>query len=506
MQYDVVRIDKQTLKEMIDLLEEKMVTNTYEDDEYDLYYDFKKIGKNAFTDEKYLNATLRLYEEIKEIQSEIKDWELKRKEFYARKSWDVKESVNDKMYKYRKALDYSTKDPKERLKIVKNIVENDQWLVDYVSSPMFAIKQWKKQNDFLSEDDTFCKGIDQLANYLVYSMKKEGKHDREIINDDRKEYLSKKEDKTIDVSTYVVKDTYEEYATRQYKSRKNQTKNYKLKPKLKVTDQDRVKYSYVDVDGKVRFPLLETQEYCKHIQEIADIQQMFITNGLYKNEQDLINLIKNIAIIKKTITNIRQEEVWIKDKMKRDIVFKKLLSDETKYDFDMWTGYVKPNGIYKLVTEGKLDLTNYIHIRHLLKLFCELDNQTFFECRSDIKHILLYLEDVINNMKMKPLYKDIVTMRMNGAENVLIQDEIKRLYGKNLSEVTIARILEKTIPRMIAKEIKKHELIFKHKNTKGAQWKVCVKCGDNLPATIDFYSPDQKRNDGLFVYCKSCNK
>ena len=37
-----------------------------------------------------------------------------------------------------------------------------------------------------------------------------------------------------------------------------------------------------------------------------------------------------------------------------------------------------------------------------------------------------------------------------------------------------------------------------------SEWKRCTKCGDNFPATREFFYADRRLKDGLYVSCKSC--
>ena len=191
-------------------------------------------------------------------------------------------------------LDYTITDPKERIKLVQQILDE----LEEEPSPAY---------------------LEILSNYIIYCMEKEERKERKIITDNRKVTIDKRE-----TSYEGLVAQLENGEDGIYNMTDEGNKNVIFRPKVTITKKD--------------------------LEEIPFLQQIKDAIALWQEKAKTATG-KDIYTIKKAIIELRKDQYLIKDAYKVPILFKNItrsrnfiaLEDKT-CAFDE-NGYPIPQGI-----------------------------------------------------------------------------------------------------------------------------------------------------------------
>lgn len=113
-------------------------------------------------------------------------------------------------------------------------------------------------------------------------------------------------------------------------------------------------------------------------------------------------------------------------------------------------------------------------------------------------HTFLYLDELIERCKFNSEQKIIINMIQKGYT----YREIARAIKKDSVDNVRRRFNKicRDIVKMNDRLWKKYTFI----NKLELKTKKCSKCKEELPAIDDFFSPDDRNNDGFHSFCKFC--
>lgn len=431
-------------------------------------------------------------------------WEEERQEKSKKKTWGVNGDVRKFLYEIIKELDYNLQYSQERLEHFSNIftVEKLNWFVDYISSPLFAKKQIKNKSDFLCENDISLVGLSRIVDYLIFPKYKNENDefiDKEIklrkskvhtnYGNKHKEILFP-DSVAINEYIYELNKNADENENKVNLKNSNKQKIYRVSRKQKITQKD-----------------IDEIKYIKQIYDCIDR----LEKTLEKNKENISQ--RDLNIIKRMISKLKNDAVIIKDQIRGTIYFKRLTGGTTKFNYDMDTGYFNDklcngkviHGDYVLVSENKIDFGNKRHVLELLNHYSDLKKRFCDEVNSDMWHILFDFENLIESTPFDDYLKDILIMRIDGYSNDEISNELKRKYKLEFDLDRISKFYNDTIPNMIVEQHKKNieDWIYTYK-VKG-KYKTCSKCGEVKLATEKYFFKEPKGRDGLKNRCKNCS-
>lgn len=165
--------------------------------------------------------------------------------------------------------------------------------------------------------------------------------------------------------------------------------------------------------------------------------------------------------------------------------------------------YEKDGDVY---STGKVSLSNPSNIKEILNNFHDLYCNNKNNLSSDIKWLLDELISLIQEEKKeKPLYYDILILRIAGYRNTEIQQIVKKKYNINPSLPYLSNVWKHKIPTRLAEREKTRWTIWYWKNYKEpSDWKKCSRCEQIKPKTNRFFSKNDTSPDGLYSICKCC--
>ena len=344
-------------------------------------------------------------------------------------------------------LDYSIEDISERVQLVNKIIENTP--------------KEKLTNGYLT----------RLADYLIFNMNKKEKKQKIINTDNRMVTINKRE-----TSFEGLVSKFENGEDGIYNMIIND-KNVLLTPKYQITEEDIKTIPY----------LKQLREQIKKVEESA------------KNSRG-----KKRFLLNKQIIEMRQDQYVIKSAYKPITyslnLIKSLhyldLSDDITIDKE--TGKIEDNSL--------ISFFNPIHISILLCNYSKLKESSWDVLNSDLKYMIMDLQDAIDRILKYnyPMYFDILVYKIDGKQNIQIQQLLYDKYQTTHSIEYISSLWRKKIPKILAEQLEKDYLVWYYTNVERGKWKRCSRCGQIKLAHNKFFSKNNTSKDGWYSICKQC--
>ena len=123
-----------------------------------------------------------------------------------------------------------------------------------------------------------------------------------------------------------------------------------------------------------------------------------------------------------------------------------------------------------------------------------------------MNYILEDLEKLVDQTLEKdyPLYYDLLVYKIDGLQNIEIQQKLNETYGIKHSVEYISSLWRNKIPKMIAEKPKENYLLWHYENKATGKWKRCSRCGQVKLANNRFFSKNKTSKDGFYSICKEC--
>ena len=340
-------------------------------------------------------------------------------------------------------LDYSIESPEERNELVKKILE---------------------ENPNPSE-----KYLEVLADYLVLCMEKQEKKERKLLTDNRMATVTKRE-----TSFEGLVSQLENGEDGIYNLLGDNNKHIIFQPKVTITKED-----------------IETIPFLKQVREAIEDWE----KKLKKAEG------REAYSIKKTIIELRKDQYIIKNDFLKPIVPQKITKSKCLPEFNCGhsfddEGFVVPSGA-SLVdpTIVSAILCNYAGLKQ--------------ECEGKFDRDLWYLmydfdKLLSNSLEEYPLYKKIVEYKIDGLQNIDIQELIEEEFGIKHSVEYISSLWRNKIPKIIASAAEDEYLDWYYLEKEKGKYKKCSRCGQIKLAHNKYFSKNKTSKDGFYSICKNC--
>lgn len=104
----------------------------------------------------------------------------------------------------------------------------------------------------------------------------------------------------------------------------------------------------------------------------------------------------------------------------------------------------------------------------------------------------------------EPLYRQIVIDKIDGMQNIEIQQDLFARFGKTHSLEYISSLWRKKIPNLIASAAEDQVLDWHYLIKEKGKYKRCSRCGQIKLAHNKYFSKNKTSKDGFYSICKEC--
>ena len=339
-------------------------------------------------------------------------------------------------------LDYSLQTPEERNALVQKVLEDNP--------------------------DPSEGYLEILADYLVLCMEKQEKKERKLLTDNRMATVTKRETSLEGLVSQLENGEDGIY------NLVSDNKNTIFQPKVTITKKD--------------------------LEDIPDLRQL--REAIQFWEQKLkVTEGREAFIIKKTIIELRKDQYIIKNAYRKPIVPTKLTRSrcfiplDSDFTFDD-EGYVVPSGVSMM--DPKI-------VSAILCNYSDLKQDAWGEFEKDTWFLMEDFDRLADAaLKDYPLYDKIVEYKIDGLQNIDIQEKIQMEFGIKHSLEYISSLWRNKIPKIIASYAEDQFLDWYYLNEEKGKYKKCSRCHEVKLAHNKYFSKNKTSKDGFYSICKAC--
>lgn len=343
-------------------------------------------------------------------------------------------------------MDFSLELPSERNALVKKIIEQ---------TPPEKLTQVY---------------LEKLADYIIFAMDKQERKTKKILTDNRMVTVNKRE-----TSFEGLVGKLENGEDGIYNMIAND-KNIIFAPKVSITEED-----------------------VRDIPALRDLREAIL--GVEERAKRATG--RNAFLLKKQLIEMRQDQYVIKNSYRRPMYCMNLIKSFSKIDLKEEVGLDENEEVF---STGLINLYNEKHISALLCNYSKIKEDSWTDFSGDAKWLIMDLEDLIEaSLKEKhPLYYDLIIYKIDGKQNVEIQELLYETHGIKHSVEYISSLWRNKIPKLIAEEAANQWLYWHYTSEEKGKWKKCSRCGQIKLAHNHFFSKNKTSKDGYYSICKCC--
>ena len=341
-------------------------------------------------------------------------------------------------------LDYSLQTPEERNELVKKILAE-------------------------MDEEPNEKYLEILADYLVLAMEKQERKERKLLTDNHLATIRKRE-----TSLEGLIAQFENGEDGFYNLVAESDKNALFKPKISITKKD--------------------------LEDIPELQQVRDAIKLWEEKFKTAEG-RDKYIIKKAIIDLRKDQYVIKEAYRKPVMAKNVIHQrhtiplEEEYEFDA-DGFVIPKGVSLMDSKVvSAILCNYSALKQ--------------DCHEQYDRDLWYLMEDFDNLAAGalseyPMYERIVEYKIDGLQNIEIQEQIQVEFGIKHSVEYISSLWRNKIPKIIASAAEDRFLDWYYLEVEKGTYKRCSRCKQIKLAHNKYFSKNKTSKDGFYSICKCC--
>lgn len=310
--------------------------------------------------------------------------------------------------------------------------------------------------------------LETLADYLVLCMEKQEKKERKLLTENRMATVNKRETSFEGLVSQL--ENGEDGIYGMISNDKNQI----FQPKVMITKKD-----VEEIPG-----LAQLREAIKMWE-----QKLKTTSG------------RDAFIIKTAIIELRKDQYILKDAYRKPIIPKNITRSkhfiplESDFDFDD-EGYVIPEGV---------SLCDPKVVSAILCNYSLMKQESWGEFEKDLWYLMQEFDEVADAaLKDYPLYDRICEYKVDGLQNIDIQEKLQMEFGIKHSVEYISSLWRNKIPKLIASEAEDRLLNWYFLNEMKGKYKKCSRCGEIKLAHNKYFSKNKTSKDGFYSICKKC--
>lgn len=362
----------------------------------------------------------------------------------------VQESIEDNLaaegIKPVVKLDYTLQSPQERNELVKKIID---------STP-----PEKLTNRYL----------EILTDYIIFAMDKEERKEKKILTDNRMVTVNKRE-----TSYQGLISKFENGEDGIYNMIANDN-NIIFTPKVSITPKD-----------------LEEIPALRDLRDAIAAVEAQVARASGKKKY----------ILKKQLIEMRQDQYVIKNAYHPPMYCMNIVKSFSTMNFSETTTITEDGEVY---SNGLITLFEPKHVSALLCNYSRLKEDAYGKFYSDSYFLMEDLDTLIENtLKEKyPLYYDLLIYKIDGKQNVEIQQLLLDNHGIKHSVEYISSLWRNKIPKLLAEQAQEEYLLWYFTIKEKGKWKKCSRCGEVKLAHNRFFSKNKTSRDGFYSICKAC--
>lgn len=339
-------------------------------------------------------------------------------------------------------LDYTLESPEERKQLVEKILEECP-----NPTPQY---------------------LETLADYLVLCMEKQEKKERKLLTENRMATVNKRETSFEGLVSQL--ENGEDGIYGMISNDKNQI----FQPKVMITKKD--------------------------VEEIPGLAQLREAIKMWEQKLKTASG-RDAFIIKTAIIELRKDQYVIKDAYRKPIIPKNITRSkhfiplESDFSFDD-EGFVVPEGV---------SLCDPKVVSAILCNYSLMKQESWGEFEKDLWYLMQEFDEVADAaLKDYPLYDRICEYKVDGLQNIDIQEKLQMEFGIKHSVEYISSLWRNKIPKLIASEAEDRLLNWYFLNEMKGKYKKCSRCGEIKLAHNKYFSKNKTSRDGFYSICKSC--
>lgn len=340
-------------------------------------------------------------------------------------------------------LDYTLESPEERKQLVEKILEE-------CPNPTTQY-------------------LETLADYLVLCMEKQEKKEHKLLTENRMATVNKRE-----TSFEGLVSQLENGEDGIYNMINTNSRNTIFQHKVMITKKD--------------------------VEEIPGLKQLREAIKMWEEKLKTASG-RDAYIIKSAIIELRKDQYLLKDAYRKPIIPKSLTRSrhfiplDSDFSFDD-EGYVVPEGV---------SLCDPKVVSAVLCNYSLLKQESWGEFEKDLWYLMQEFDEVADAaLKNYPLYDRICEYKVDGLQNIDIQEKLQMEFGIKHSVEYISSLWRNKIPKLIASEAEDRLLDWYFLNEMKGKYKKCSRCGQVKLAHNKYFSKNKTSKDGFYSICKCC--
>ena len=339
-------------------------------------------------------------------------------------------------------LDYTIESPEERKALVEKIINENP---DLPSSY-----------------------LEVLADYLILCMEKQEKKERKILTDNRLSTVNKRECSFEGLVSQLENGEDGIY------NLIHEDKNTIFQPRISITKHD-----------------LETIPPLRQLRDAIEAWEAALkhTSG------------KDAYIMKRALIDMRKDQYIIKQAYQRPIIPVKLTRGGSHFLSLDDTSYLDED--QRIIVQG-MSLMDPKVVSAILCNYSRLKQDSSENFEGDTWYLIQDFEQLCDKaLRNDPLYMRIVECKIDGMQNIEIQQTLEAEFGIKHSLEYISSLWRNKIPKMIALQAE-NDFVENEFKRQELPYKKCSKCGQLKPAHNNFFSINRAAKDGWYSICKTC--
>ena len=342
-------------------------------------------------------------------------------------------------------LDYSLQTPEERNELVQRILAEPR---DTPLSPAY---------------------LDVLSDYLILCMEKQERKERNILTENRLTTVNKRETSFEGLVSQFENGEDGIYGIM------TEDKNQIFQPKISITKED--------------------------IEDIPCLKQLREAITFWEEKAKTAQG-RDALVIKKTLIDLRKDQYIIKNAYRKPIVFTQAV--RSSKNFIPLDGEITINEDNLPVSHGVTLLDPRV-CSAILCNYSRLKQDSWGNFESDTWYLIYDFENICDKALEKyPLYMRIVEYKIDGMQNIEIQEAIQQEFGIKHSVEYISALWRNKIPKLIASTAEDEFLNWYYLKEEKGQYKKCSRCGEIKLANNKYFSLNHTSRDGFYSICKKC--